>query len=134
MEAHPTVEWTERVYATKGPVSRSIGRTAEDGHLIVADLLHPQAGAKGPTLMVTCAPLTFDDGAPQLERFPTFMELVEAADELAPLAMYATMFPTFPVGDREAPPPGPRTIPLEYMGKFVPPGSIEVVGSIGGHI
>lgn len=126
------MEWTERT-ALLGPNhTRSIQGMAEDGHLIRADLLPPQAPGQGPTIMVTCDPVTFDDGADQLERFPTFMELVEAADELAPLSLFNTIFPTYAQpADRPAPPPGARTIPLNWMARVTPPSGIEVVGSIG---
>lgn len=125
------MDWTDRLDRLQGHVTRSIEGTAADGHRIRGDLLAPQPGAKGPLVMVTCEPIRFDDGSPDLERFPSFMEQAEAADELLPLAMLATMLPTFPPGQREPPPPGARTIPWEYVGRFVPPGGIEVVGSIG---
>lgn len=84
-------------------------------------------------LMVTCEPVTFDDGPGSLERFPTLQELCDVGDELAPLAMYTASFPTFNPGDRPDPPPGARAVPLEFIGKVVIPGAIEVVGSIHGN-
>lgn len=126
------MDWIDRTLAACPPgVARSIEARAEDGHLIRAELVTPQPGTT-PTIMVTCEPVTFDDGPGQLERFPTFMEIVEAADELAPLCMFTTSFPTYPPGERQPPPPGARTIPLSWMGKVAPPSGIEVVGSIGG--
>lgn len=123
------MEWTERT-GPQGPgIARSIEATAEDGHPIRADLMRPLGLNAAPTIMVTCDPVTFDDGADQLERFPTFMELVEAADELAPLCVFNTIFPTYPPGEREAPPPGARTIPLNWMGKVTPPSGIQIVGA-----
>jgi hypothetical protein len=129
------VDWTDRTTAigspTVGRLERSIQALADDGHLIVATLA--RGGPGGPcAILVTVEPLTFDDGSPELQRFPSLLELTAVGDELAPLCMFTTSFPTFPQGQRPELPPGPLSVPLEQVGKIRPPGSIEVVGSLHG--
>lgn len=82
-----TVEnpWVRRAIPTENAV-RTVARTAEDGHTIRADLFGMGATLGEPcTLIVTCEPRTEAIGGLILtfERLPTFMELAEAADELA---------------------------------------------------
>lgn len=124
------MDWIERTAVLEPGIARSIQARAEDGHLIRADLVAPQTLEGAPTIMVTCDPVTFDDGVPQLERFPTFYELVEAADELGPRCVWNTIFPSYRPGEREPPPPGCRTIPLNWIGKVEPVG-IQLVGALG---
>lgn len=124
------MEWTERTAVIGPQIARSIQRAAEDGHLILADLIEAQGAAQGPTVVVTCEPVTFDDGAEDLERFPTLQELVDAVDELAPGFLFGTQFPSFPIGQRPPPPPGARAVPLTAVGRIRTAGAIEVVGSI----
>ena len=130
------MDWTDRTTAisTPGaaPLERSIQALADDGHRIVANL-HRRAPGAPCAILVTVEPLTFDDGSPELQRFPSLLELTEVGDELAPLCMFTTSFPTFPQGERPELPPGPLTVPLEQIGKVHPPGSVEVVGSFHGN-
>jgi len=130
------MEWIDRTATIGTPLvgrlERSIQALADDGHLILASLARQVPG--GPcAILVTCEPVTFDDGSPELQRFPSLLELTEVGDELAPLCMFTTSFPTFPQGERPELPPGPLTVPLEQIGKVHPPGSVEVVGSFHGN-
>lgn len=130
------MDWTERLTAVlPGGTSRSIQATAEDGHVIHADLC-PQKGTGMVVVMVTCWPLPVvdqEDGqrTGDVDRFPTLGELVEACDQLAPMCLFNTSWPSLPPDERNQPPPGPRAVPCQQLAELRPAGRIDVAEGAG---
>ncbi len=121
------IKWESRVIPTRGAASTAV-HTADDGHTIQADYI-PATPDVPAQLLVTCEPLTFDDGSPPAERWPTFDELVTAADELAPGGVLQITFFGNPEGVERVPvPPGtPRVIQSAHVGAIQGGRRIEVV-------
>lgn len=113
--------WVRRAIPTEKAVQTAV-RTADDGHTIRADLFGMGATLGEPCrLVVTCEPRTVERRIPPggpfheldgpepatIERWPTMMELIEAADELAAGIVLSLQFFGNPKGIERIPvPPG----------------------------
>ncbi len=97
--------WTTRVIATPGAVATATA-TAEDGHELSADLYGGGGQGKPFSLMVVCHPRPpakhpytrrGEDSDP-IGRHPTFPEVIDAGDLLAPGAVFHIVFVCVPNG------------------------------------
>ena len=129
------MEWTDRLTAVlpKG-ATESLQATAEDGHLLHADLIPQQTGMV--IVVVTCWPLPIVDQADGKRigdeaRFPTLPELVEACDQLAPMCLFHTAWPSLAPEDRPQPPPGARAVPCEQIAELRPVSALELPQGAG---
>lgn len=93
--------WTTRIIPTPGAVATAV-LTADDGHELSADLYGKGHRAGEPhSLMVVCHPRTVPDG--DVGRHPTFPEVIDAGDLLAPGDVFHIVFVCTPAGvEREA--------------------------------
>jgi hypothetical protein len=88
--------WVTRIIPTPGAVATAV-LTAEDGHELSADLYGKGHLAGEPlSLMVVCHPRTESDG--DVGRHPTFPEVIDAGDLLAPGAVFHIVFICTPAG------------------------------------
>lgn len=88
--------WITRIIPTPGAVATAVA-TAEDGHELSADLYGKGHLAGEPhSLMVVCHPRTESDG--DVGRHPTFPEVIDAGDLLAPGDVFHVVFVCVPAG------------------------------------
>lgn len=123
--------WVSRIIPSKDAVATS-SLAAEDGHELRADLYGRGAAFGEPhRLTVTCEPLQFDDGEPGRERWPTLLEMLGAADALAPGAVLTFTFVANPRGvERVDVPPGTvRSLEAAQVGQLAGTGQVEIVAS-----
>ena len=93
--------WVVRIIPTPGAVATAVS-TAEDGHELSADLYGKGHLAGEPlSLMVVCLPrpAMVPPGEPgPIGRHPTFPEVIDAGDLLAPGAVFHIVFVCTPAG------------------------------------
>ena len=125
--------WELRAIPSPG-AAVTAARTAEDGHQLLADLHGRGARHNEPyRLVLACEPLLYiDDDDVELgpqERWPTFVELADAADFLIPGQVLSLQFFSNPEGVPrvEVPPGARRAIEVTQIGELKQPGQIELV-------
>ena len=101
--------WETRIIPTPGAVATAT-YTAEDGHEVSADLYGTGPPGQPLSLMVVCNPIAVPDGEESgikamrpVGRHPTYPEVIDAADLLAPGAVFQILFVACPVGVEREP-------------------------------
>lgn len=103
--------------------------TADDGHELVLEVEGIGSQTDPIQISLQVMPLTFDDGAPDAERWPTLAELLEGCDAAAPGLVFHLLFTSMPNGlERTDPAAGEiRQMQVQQVGAMQAPSRLVSV-------